>query len=178
MLKFDVGIEGAGPLLEPGAEEVAPAEVRFALERITARVEEEIKERMPVGVTGVLRGSVAREIEGTGVDLTGVVGTPQPYGLVIEEGRRPGKRWPPEDPIRLWVRRTAAGQEIVASLQSEGRLPRDRAEQGAVFLVRRKIGRKGFRGRHMFAEAAKATEGFVRDVWQETGERIAQRLNG
>ena len=163
--------------MQPGAEEIAPAEMRLALERITARVEEEIKERMPVGVTGALRGSVAREIEGTGVDLTGIVGTPQPYGLVIEEGRRPGKRWPPEASIRLWVRRTAAGQQIVASLQSEAGLLRDRAERSAVFLVRRKIGRKGFRGRHMFAEAAKATEGLVRDVWRETGERIAERLN-
>ena len=87
--------------------------------------------------SGALRAAILETYAKGG--LTGVVSlnNPDHYGQFVEGfhnnyqlGRKPGK-WPPPEPIRRWVQIRALARKWKMS------------EASAVFLVRRKIGRKG-----------------------------------
>jgi len=53
--------------------------------------------------TGALRQSIPATISVSG--NIGTIGTPLLYGLVMEKGRRPGKKMPPVDALIPWVKR-------------------------------------------------------------------------
>lgn len=95
--------------------------------------------------SGVLRGGISTQISNEG--LTGEVFSSAPYGEWVEGlhnnyklGRKPG-RWPPDRPIREWVQMKGLATKWFGrgggAKSFAGKLDR------AVFLVRRKIGRKG-----------------------------------
>lgn len=102
--------------------------------------------------------------------IVATVESTSPYGPVLELGRRPGRRWPPEQAIARWVElkfkrgamtlRTSAGAALSRRTKkgrgSYRKLGQDeeRALKTAVFLIRRKIGRTGIPGRHMFRKGA------------------------
>lgn len=77
----------------------------------------------------------------------------------VNDGQRP--HWPPEEPLREWVKRnvriqvTDAGREPVFKprLKGETKSPREREIDAVTFLVRRKIAREGTEPVH-FAERA------------------------
>lgn len=93
----------------------------------------------PVGVTSLLRGSwIADPVIANGASLVGVLGNPQSYAEVMEEGRRPGSRMPPPDAIASWVA-TKLGPDVDP------------------FVVARSIGRKGIKGKRMLQKAQMAT---------------------
>lgn len=165
---------------------IAAEEVRAGLEQILEVLRSEIVSRTPVGATGELSRSVVTAITGSGVDVTGVVQSALPYAAVVEEGRAPGDP-PPWEPIALWVRGTRAGREITLAVRERyvQRLRRQRTrrsresfERQAVFLVRRKIARRGTRGARMFAEGLRASEGKLVRLWDMVAQRIASRWQG
>ena len=123
--------------------------------------EREVKERTPVGATAILRGSIFSEIRGQSVNLHGIVASPQEYAEPVEYGTQP--HWPPQGPIRLWVRR-------VLNVSDED-------VNGVAYLIARKIAAKGTKGVHMFEEAFKAGENTVANIFQKAGFRISTKLN-
>lgn len=64
---------------------------------------------------------------------------PKAYALTMDEGRRPGARWPPYAPIERWVKRKlgAKAEELAST----------------VYLIRRAIGENGIIGRHFSLKA-------------------------
>jgi len=113
--------------------------------------------------TGTLLGSVFSEMHGTPVEVYGLVAISPPadrYGLVIEEGRRPGARMPPPDALILWVRHKFRDAITLAAtvVTKSGRVRRSKkkaasAERGLAFAIARSIAKKGFAGVHMFRRA-------------------------
>lgn len=65
------------------------------------------------------------------------------YSFYVEKGRRPGK-WPPYKPIFEWVQRHYSR---FSSFKTKGSRGAQKDIKTAVFLVRRKIGRKGTKPR-------------------------------
>jgi len=148
----DEDIEQLLELLERDYEEVVAQEAGPLMKASVELARAEVVARTPVGVAGNLRGSIAGDIRGRWPELEGEVMTPLVYGEVIERGRQPRQKWPPQDAIELWVRRKLGIS--------------DGAEQVA-FLIARKIGRKGFKGRWMFREAAKIVRPQINQLWKD-----------
>jgi len=87
--------------------------------------------------TGTLLGAVFSDIHGTPTSIVGTVAVAPPadqYALVVEEGRLPGRKMPPVGVLRIWMKI----RHIPEKLE---------------FVLRRSIGRKGFKGAHMFLNA-------------------------
>lgn len=90
-------------------------------------------------------GSIRGEVVGPFGNVTsGIIGSPLPYALVLEEGRRAGRRFPPPEPIARWVRRKLG-------------VPEEKV-RGVAFVVARKIARRGTRPRHIFRDARPAIQ--------------------
>ncbi|MCA9775639.1 MAG: HK97 gp10 family phage protein [Candidatus Eremiobacteraeota bacterium] len=60
-----------------------------------------VEPNTPFGVTGALRRAWKTQMEG---DSSVVVSNSMEYGIIVEEGRQPGKGIPIE-PLELWVKR-------------------------------------------------------------------------
>jgi len=113
--------------------------------------------------TGTLLGAVFSEMMGTPVNPYGIVAVSPPadrYGLVVEEGRRPGQKMPPPEALILWVRRKFRDAiSVTATVLGKGGQPRRSkkkaaaTERGLAFVIARSIGKKGFPGVHMFRRA-------------------------
>lgn len=115
---------------------------------------------------GTLQASVATEIEGTPVDLTGFVKTPLIYGRPVEDGRAAG-RMPPVDAIELWVIRKLG----IASPES----------RGVAFVIARAIGRGTTRfqragGAKMFAKGFETALPLVEGEWDRLLDNILARI--
>lgn len=103
----------------------------------TSFLEGEVKKNTPIGVSGAkggLRSTIYEEVIEKGTPLIkGIVDTQSPYGEVIEKGRRAGKTWPPEGALLRWIEiKMGVPEEMAKRLE---------------FVIRRKIGQKGFPGR-------------------------------
>jgi len=130
---------------------------------------EAMAERVDTGNTR--QATRSRPVERTPNGYRSVVDTQPPQdvvAIVMEEGRRPGKRWPPEAPIRRWVGRKLrdkilsrlTGARVTAANRRTGKVTgvaRDDAEEAldeVTFLVRRKIGRVGLPALRFFGKVA------------------------
>lgn len=139
-MQLRLSIDTSGPLFKGKG----PAATQKAVERFvtsaTLLLTREVKRRTPQGVHGAQGGllaSIQGEVTGRGSALVrGIVATASPYGEVVERGRRPGKAWPPPGALLRWI-------EVKFGLS-----PRE--AQRIEYVVRRKIGQKGFEGAHMF----------------------------
>jgi hypothetical protein len=137
--------------------------------RAVTFAEGRIASKSPVN-TGGLRASVDSYIKGTGLQLEGVIQSPLPYGLPVEEGRSSGK-WPPIDAIELWVRRKLGLQG------SEAR--------SVAFLIARAIGqgttrgimRKG-KGARMFRDGMKESEPMIFRLFEDATGQIVVAIAG
>ena len=154
-------IQQTGPIFDRGLrDDIIQTDLLAAMHEALIYLEREVKERTPIGATGILRGSVFSEIRGQPVNLHGIVASPQQYAAPVEHGTQP--HWPPQGPIRLWVRR---------KLGIEG----DNVN-GVAFLVARKIASKGTDGAHMFEEAFKAGKNTVITIFQKAGFKVSTKL--
>ena len=115
----------------------------------------------PVGATGNLKSRIFGEARLQPRPIV-LWGTPEVYGPVVEEGRRPGSVPPPEA-LRPWVERKLG----VPSSESKG----------VAFLIARAIGRRGTPGRRVFERSAPAIRRFAEKVFELKTRNMADDLN-
>lgn len=127
-----------------------------------------VKKVTPKGVFGhkggLVSGIFSEVVKGFPV-VKGIVATSptHPYGEVIEEGRRAGKTMPPKGSLTRWIE-VKFGLDTVAAERIE-------------YVVRRKIGKKGFEGAHMFTESLEKYWSQFQSIFENGGFEIAKDLN-
>lgn len=157
-------------LLKGKAPAIVQKELDSAMHETVSFLEGKVKGiiekegRMGVGGSEVgLYKSVAGEVVDQGTPLIkGIIGSNKPYGVVIEKGRRPGKAMPPEGVLLQWI-------QLKLGLSGK---PAKEAE----FLIRRKIGRKGFPGIHMFERAFTQNLAKIQKIFEKAGFDISAKL--
>lgn len=148
-----------------------PEKVQAGLDRLVTLVTmfllAETRKRTPQGVYGAqggLLGSIQAEVKDKGTPLIkGVVMSAQKYAEPTEKGRSPGKAWPPEGALVRWIE-VKFGVDNTTAKRLE-------------FVVRRKIGRRGFPGAFMFEHAATENTGRIDAMAQAEGFSIAVDLD-
>lgn len=157
----------SGALLQGKAPQVVQKHFDRFITTAVLFLEREVKVRTPQGVYGAqggLLGSIKADIAGRGTPLVrGAVFTAHSYGEVVEKGRRPGRGMPPKGTLLRWI-------EMKFGL---GREEAERIE----FVVRRKIGQKGFEGAHMFEKAYKENLPQLQRMAQAEGLAIVGELS-
>lgn len=167
MTMINVNITRSGALLNGQAPQAIQNGLDRLITMITLFLDREVKARTPQGVYGAqggLLGSIQHQVVGKGTPLIkGTVMTAQKYAEVIEKGREPGKGMPPSGVLLRWL---------------EVKLGLSEAEAKRVeFVVRRKIGQKGFEGAHMFEKAVTENLGRIDAMAQAEGFAIAVNLD-
>jgi len=163
-MQVNVRVEGINKLVRliPEARDTADRESKAAMYESVAIVEEQVVGLTPVGATGNLRQSITTEVRGAAFQkMRGYVFTPIAYGLPVEEGRAPG-RFPPIDPIELWVIRKRIA-------------PANEARRVA-FLIARSIARHGTKGAFMFERGLDKATPKVISIWDDLPVRIVEAM--
>lgn len=172
MFKIVARIIEKGTLLTGRPKDVVQGEMRAAMHEATMFGVRRVKERTPQGVMGAQGGllaSIQPEVRPISSGVLGIVGSAHRYGLVVEEGRRPGQKMPPggkgslERPLLRWI-------------QVKMGVGRDEAE-GIEFLVRRKIAKKGTKGAFMFEKTLEEDWPEFQRIFDRYGIRIARELS-
>ena len=144
-------------------------ELNVAMETSLGLLEKEVQNRTPKN-TGQLRDSITHQILSPFPNMVGQVNPAQPYGIVMEYGRKPGK-FPPVDAIRLWVHQKLG--------------LRGKEKDSAAFLIARSIAKKGYSPKHdvgptgarMFEKGMEAGEPSVRQLFDAAIARSVARFN-
>lgn len=167
-MELQIRVETTGPLLVGKPSIVVQKHLESFVTAATLFLLREVKLRTPQGVYGAqggLLGSIQQEVRGIGTPLVrGIVATASTYGEVIERGRRPGRGMPPRGSLLRWI-------EVKFGVDAE-------TAQRIEFVVRRKIGQKGFAGVHMFERAFKENLLQIEQMAQREGLLISKELNG
>jgi hypothetical protein len=166
-MELRVSIEKKGKIFEGKGAEICQQALEAAMYEATAYLEREVNKRTPTGVFGAQGGLVSTihgEVVGKGTPaVKGIVAHGSVYGDVIEKGRRAGKKWPPEGVLLRWI-------EMKMGVTGE-------AAKRLEFVIRRKIGRKGFPGAHMFDRAFREGWPRVEKIFDDAGFKATQELN-
>lgn len=160
MIKLDVKITSPTNL---DFVKIFDEEVRRAIQESLIVLQREVATNTPVGVTGTLRAGIARRMITNRKGEVAVRGPAQKYADIREVGRLPGKM-PPHEPLELWVKRKL-------------RPAKDKLKS-ATFLVRRKIGRAGYRGAFMFRDAENKKRNEVLRILRRGIHRFEKRVSG
>ncbi len=124
----------------------------------TERIRSQIAKDAPLGASGIMGNSFttgAPKIRGNRVEgRINAIG----YTRFVEEGHGGGGRFPPEGPIRQWLRRVKGlkGAEL----------------KKATFLVRRKIARIGVKGKFFIKKAIAASRRNVERLYTNAFKRF------
>jgi len=170
LMKMEATVTIKGAIFAGKGPEIIQSEVLAFMYEATAflerKVKENIREAGRVGVGGAQGGllsTIHGEVE-KGTPVTkGVVAHQSKYGDVIEKGRTPGKTWPPEGALLKWMMlKMGLGETEAKRLE---------------FVVRRKIGRKGFPGIHMFEKAWTRYLPQIIAMADTHGLKLAERLS-
>lgn len=129
------------------------ARLRAAMNESLIYLQGLVQQGTPVN-TGKLRGSIFTEMRGTETNLRGQVASPLFYGLVVEMGRRPGRRMPPLAAIGQWAQRKLG-------------LSADEAMKAA-WPIARAIAIRGIPARFMFRNAAARGASMVEEIFRLT----------
>jgi hypothetical protein len=134
---------------------------------LEGRVKKYIIDAKKIGVHGAKGGflaSVGGEVQGKGSPaIKGIVFTGSPYGIVIDKGRTPQKKMPPEGTLLSWmVLKMGIDEEQAKKLE---------------FVVRRKIGQKGFPGAHVFERAWNDDWAGLQRIFDNMGLKITREMN-
>ena len=116
-------------------------------------IEAKAKPLTPV-FRGRLRQSIVSEIRGTGVEITGIVGSSlknEVYPSVMEFWRRPGKA-PPAKALERWV-------WLVLK-------PPKKMVRSVAFVVARAIGKRGIKGKR-----------FLQKGWEQSRRKVYQNFS-
>ena len=161
-------ITAKGGIYDGKAPQVVRNELTAVMYEATQYLEREIKKETPVGVSGA-KGGLLSSVHGEVIQkgaaiIRGVVATQSPYGEVIEKGRRAGKRWPPEGALLRWIE-LKMGVDGARAKRLE-------------FVIRRKIGKKGFLGQRMFEATWDKKFPVIQRMFAMAGFDIARKVNG
>jgi hypothetical protein len=166
-LELKISVQTKGKIFKPEAAQIMRQALVNVMYEAVLFLEGQIRELTPIGVSGVkggLRSTIQHEVIGKGTPIVkGTVFTQSPYGEVIEKGRRAGKTWPPEGALLRWI-------------EVKMHAPEEQAKR-LEFVIRRKIGRKGFPGVHMFEKAITRGWPKLRKMFDDAGFRIAKHLS-
>ncbi|MCE5265676.1 MAG: hypothetical protein LLG97_19380 [Deltaproteobacteria bacterium] len=134
---------------------------------LVGEVKRIIWEEKRLGVGGVEAGlykDIESEVLDQGTPLVkGIVFTGRAYGIVIEKGRRPGKAWPPQGVLLPWI-------QLKLGLSGE-------QAKDVEFLIRRKIGKLGFPGIHMFERAFNQNRPKIQKMFEKAGYDIVDKVS-
>lgn len=157
-----------GPLFEKKGPEIINRNLTAAMYEAVAFLEKKVKEKTPQGVGGAQGGllsTIAGEVINKGTPLVkGIVFPRSEYGEVIEKGRRANKTMPPSGVLIEWIEKKLGLTDTEA--------------QRVEFLIRRKIGKKGFPGAQMFEVAFTTYFTQVQKIFDKYGFKIAMEMNG
>ena len=166
-MELKIAISQKGKIFEGKSQEIINDALTSAMYEATAFLEREVKKRTPIGVFGAaggLKASIHGEVISKGAAVVkGIVGHQSVYGDVIEKGRRAGKAWPPEGSLLRWME-VKLGMDSGTAKRME-------------FIVRRKIGKKGFTGAFMFEKAFNENINKIQKIFDNAGFEIAKALN-
>ncbi len=165
-MELKVSITTKGKIFEGKGPEIVRDALEDTMYEATQFLEEEVKKRTPLGVSkakGGLVSTIHGEVISKGEPIVkGIVGHQSLYGDVIEKGRRAGK-WPPEGVLLRWIEVKLGVPEAQAK----------RLE----FIIRRKIGQKGFPGAHMFENALDEGWPKLKEIFDRGGFEISRQLS-
>lgn len=166
-MNLTINISTKGALLDGKAPQIIQVGLDRFVTSVTKFLLTEVQKRTPQGVFGAqggLLGSIQADVTGKGTPLVkGVVMSAQKYAEVIEKGRTAGKGMPPKGTLIRWI-------ETKLGLSAE-------AAQKIEFVIRRKIGARGFEGRHMFEKAVTENLGRIEAMAKAAGLSIATELS-
>ncbi len=169
-MELKVSMKKKGPIFEGKTAKIVNKDLTAAMYEATQLLEREVKKRTPAGVMGAqagLRSGIHGEVTGKGTPrVKGIVAAhaSHKYAEVIEKGRRANKAWPPEGVLLRWIQ-----VKFGESAETAQRLE---------FVIRRKIGRKGFPGVHMFENALNENWTKIKKIFDKAGYKIARDLGG
>ncbi len=158
-----------GAFFEGKAPRIVNKELTSAMWEAVQFLEREVKEGTPQGVYGEKGGGLKAGIHGEVIEkgtsvIKGVVAHQSKYGDVIEKGRTPGQKWPPEGSLLRWI-------EVKMGVDSA-------TAKSLEFVIRRKIGKKGFEGAEMFESALEEKWPSLKKIFDRAGFDIARRVDG
>lgn len=107
--------------------------------------------------TGAYRRTITTKVDASTNSVEGVLGTNSPYGLPIEDGRKPGSKMPPKGVLTAWMRR-------------------HNMDPKKEFVLRRAIARRGIKPTHNLELALDSRIEFARSEFAAVGPRVIQRL--
>lgn len=166
-MNLQIKIDTKGALLSGKALPIIQAGLDRFVTTATMFLLPEVQKRTPQGVYGAqggLLGSIQADVSGKGTPLVkGVVMSAQKYAEVIEKGRTAGKGMPPKGTLIRWIE-TKLGLSETEAKKIE-------------FVIRRKIGARGFEGRHMFEKAVTENLGRIETMAKASGLTIATELS-
>lgn len=141
--------------------------LKRAMTQSIGAVRREIVPLVPVGVSGRLKNSIGSEVivEGAG-SIVGRVGSSlrdEEYPKIMEFGRKPGKMPPPAS-LERWVH---------VRLQ----VP-DEEVPGVAYVVARKIGRFGIKGRFFMRTGFEKAKGKIIQYFNHARDAIVTELAG
>ena len=161
MIKFLLKFTGnTKKLLQ--VREVINDEFLVAMTSAQMLLETDVAANTPTGVGGTLKLGIHGKVIDAFHGIVGVEGAGAKYGGIVEMGRRPGKM-PPEEPLLLWVRR-----KINPDLKEL---------KSITYLVRRKIGKEGFLGKHMFQNAERKLKNNIIRMFEDAKNRVERLLS-
>ena len=141
---------------------IAGRHYRIAMRKSVTTIEAKAKPLTPV-FRGRLRQSIVSEVRGTGVEITGIVGSSlknEVYPSVIEYGRKPNSKAPPAKALERWV-------WLVLK-------PPKKMVRSVAFVVARAIGKRGFKNKPKgYRMLQKGWEQSRRKVYQNFSKALA-----
>lgn len=166
MVGYEVEIQGLEEQLRKleGFDGLAGRELRRAMDESVITIVSAVRPLTPVGVSGLLRNSIASEVTGAGTSIEGKVGSTlkeEVYPAVMEFGRHPR-------PVALspglyrWVELKLGVPEADLEKATRG--------------VAAGIAKRGIKGRFFLKRGWEASKGKVEDFFAAALERIAVGL--
>ena len=138
--------------LNPNMPKQTVAAIISTMDRISGSASDVAKAAAPAN-TGLLKSSIQQVRRFRPPEFVGGITTNVPYAIVMEEGRRPGKGFPPFDPT------TKTFPALARWVRLKGLRPKKgQTFKGLTFIIARKIARKGIKGRKYFLAARRAIE--------------------
>jgi len=178
---MQIKIEKKGEIFKGKASQIVSKQLGSAMYESVQLVERNVKLLTPRGVSdarkgllGSIRGSIINK--GTPM-IMGQVASNIGYVEVIEKGRAPGKKWPPDGVLIKWIQKKLGVWGKSSSMRMHKIMTPEKMAQSVEFIIRRKIGKRGFKGFHMFEKGLENSMSRLTLIFKEIGLGIAREFS-